>query len=151
LSEKGKHASCSATDQGICQGHALILIPTKTPSPTLVPPTPTPTPIPPTPTPVVSSGTGGGGYGTSVEQQLEQQLFNQINVDRTAQGLRSYAWSSVLAGGAYRHNVIMTTTGCGLLHQCLGEPTPCERFKSEGVTLPACAENIDYSYISAYG
>jgi uncharacterized protein YkwD len=45
----------------------------------------------------------------------------------------------------------MTTTGCGLWHQCPNEPDPCQRFKNEGITLPACAENIDYSYISTYG
>jgi uncharacterized protein YkwD len=85
-----------------------------------------------------------------VEKQLAQQLFGQINIDRAAQGLPSYAWNDTLASGAYQHNIVMTTTGCGLLHQCPNEPTPCERFKSEGITLPACAENIDYSYISAY-
>jgi len=152
LSEKGKYLPCPSTEQEMCQGRALVQsLPTKTPSPTPIPPTPTPTPIPPpTPTPVVSSGTGNGGYGSSAEKQLEQQLFNQINIDRAAQGLPPYAWNSILAGGAYQHNIVMTTTGCGLLHQCPGEPTPCERFKSEGITLPACAENIDYSYISSY-
>lgn len=146
---------CPSADQGKC--HILVhgpgtVIPTPTPSPTPTPaPTPTPTQIIPlTPTPAPNSGTGNVGYGTSTEQQLEQQLFNQINIDRAALGLPPYAWNQILASGAYQHNVLMTS-GCGLWHQCTNEPTPCERFKSEGITLPACAENIDYSYISTYG
>ena len=160
LSAQGKRTSCPSTNQRICQGYVVAHsqiqpTPTPTPSPTPTPaPTPSPTPIPqiapPTPTPIANSGTGNGGYGTSMEKQLAQQLFDQINIDRAAQGLPSYAWSDTLASGAYQHNIVMTTTTCGLQHQCPNEPTPCERFKSEGITLPACAENIDYSYISAY-
>jgi uncharacterized protein YkwD len=152
LSAKGKHSftPCPSTDRGTCSVlvHELAT-PTPSPTPTPTPP-PTPTPMPPTPTPTPIIGAGNGGYGTSTEQQLAQQLFNQINIDRAAQGLPPYAWDKVLASGAYQHNLVMTT-GCGLWHQCPNEPTPCQRFKNEGITLPACAENIDYSYISAYG
>jgi uncharacterized protein YkwD len=99
---------------------------------------------------IVTSTPGNGGEGTNVEIQLAQLLFGQINSDRAAQGLPPYAWNAILASGAYQHNIVMTTTGCGLLHQCPNEPTPCQRFQAEGITLPACAENIDYSYISSY-
>ena len=149
LSVKGKRSPTPC--QGLCQGALLVQSHgpgTITPSPT---PTPTSTPIPPpTPTSIVTTEMGNGGEGTSQEIQLAQQLFNQINMDRAALGLPPYAWNAILARGAYQHNIVMTTTGCGLLHQCPNEPTPCERFKAEGITLPACAENIDYSYISAY-
>ena len=153
-SAKDKHSPtpCRPTDQGMC----FVLIQgsgTTRPSPTptqVTPPTPTPTPTQvPMPTPTASTDTGNGGYGTNTEKQLAQQLFNQINIDRAAQGRPPYAWNNILASGAYQHNLLMTS-GCGLWHQCTNEPTPCERFKSEGITLPACAENIDYSYISAY-
>ena len=144
LSAKGKHSPtpCPSTDRGMCY---VLIHGLQTPTPS---PTPTPTTLP-TPTP--SSETGNGGYGTSTEKQLAQQLFNQINVDRATQGRPPYAWNNILASGAYQHNIVMTTTGCGLWHQCPNESTPCQRFKDEGITLPACAENIDYSYISAYG
>jgi uncharacterized protein YkwD len=149
LSAKSKHSPTPC--QGLCQGYLLVqshgpgtITPSPTPTSTPIPP-PTPTPISITPT-----GIGNGGQGTSQEIQLAQLLFNQINSDRATQGLPPYAWNSILAGGAYQHNIVMTTTGCGLLHQCPNEPTPCQRFKSEGITLPACAENIDYSYISSY-
>lgn len=152
LSVKGKHSPTPC--QGLCQGYLLVQSHgpgTVTPSPT---PTPTATPVPPTPvptpTPPATTGIGNGGEGTSQEIQLAQLLFNQINSDRAAQGLPPYTWNAILASGAYQHNIVMTTTGCGLLHQCPNEPTPCERFKTEGITLPACAENIDYSYISSY-
>jgi uncharacterized protein YkwD len=65
-----------------------------------------------------TSGTGNGGGNTDAENQLAQQLFNQINSDRATQGLPAYTWSNTLAKGAYQHNVTMTTTGCGLAHQC---------------------------------
>ena len=123
LLANSKHSPCPSTDQGICQSHVLVQtqvpLTTTLPSPTptqVTPPTPTPTPMP-TPMPTVNSGTGNVNGGTNMEKQLAQQLFDQINIDRAAQGLPSYAWSNTLAGGAYRHNVVMTTTGCGLLHQ----------------------------------
>ena len=154
-SAQGKHSPCPSTAQGTCQSYTMIQSQgLGTPSPTqITPPTPSPKPTqppPPTPIPATNSGTVNKAGGTNTEKQLAQQLFSQINVDRAAQGLPPYAWSNILAGGAYQHNIVMTTTGCGLLHQCPNEPTPCQRFKSEGITLPACAENIDYSYISAY-
>jgi len=149
LSAQGKHSptSCPSTDQGMC--YALLQSQAST---TASPPTPTAqiTPPTPTPTPTTKNGAGNRDEGSSTEKQLAQQLFSQINSDRAAQGLPAYAWNDTLASGAYQHNVVMTTTGCGLLHQCPNEPTPCQRFKNEGITLPACAENIDYSYISAY-
>lgn len=149
LSATDKHLPCPPTGPGIChalvQSHAAGTAP-PSPTPTQATP-PTPTPMPTTP-PTQTAGNGGGGTG--MEKQLAQQLFYQINIDRAAQGLPAYAWNNILASGAYQHNIVMTTTGCGLLHQCPNEPTPCQRFKSEGITLPACAENIDYSYISAY-
>lgn len=91
------------------------------------------------------NGTGSGGGSTSTENQLAQQLFNQINSDRAAQGLPAYAWNDTLAKGAAQHNVTMATTGCGLAHQCPNEPGPCDRVTNEGVTWQTCGENIGYT------
>jgi uncharacterized protein YkwD len=97
-----------------------------------------------TPPPEIS-GTGNGGGNTDTEKQLAQRLFKQINSDRAAQGLPAYTWNSTLAKGAYQHNVTMTTTGCGLEHQCPNEPDPCQRVTNEGITWMACGENIGYT------
>jgi uncharacterized protein YkwD len=94
---------------------------------------------------VNTSGTASGGGNTSTENQLAQQLFNQINSDRAAQGLPAYTWNDTLAKGAYQHNVTMTTTGCGLAHQCPNEPTLRERMTNEGLIWQACGENIGYT------
>lgn len=39
----------------------------------------------------------------------------------------------------------MTTTGCGLAHQCPNEPDPCQRITNEGLNWTACGENIGYT------
>jgi uncharacterized protein YkwD len=92
-----------------------------------------------------TSGTGNGGGNTSTENQLAQQLFNQINSDRAAQGLPAYSWNDTLAKGAQQHNITMTTTDCGLQHQCPNEPEPCQRVTNEGITWTSCGENIGYT------
>jgi uncharacterized protein YkwD len=144
---KATPSPCLPVKQGICQGY--LLVKSKEPGTVTLPPTPAPTPTPTQPPPT-KSGAANMGYGTSLEKQLALQLFDQINIDRAALGLPSYAWNDTLASVAYQHNIVMATTGCGLMHQCPNEPTPCERFKNGGITLPACAENVDYTYISAY-
>jgi uncharacterized protein YkwD len=100
----------------------------------------------PTPTsPPNTSEKANGGGNTSTEKQLAQQLFQQINSDRAEQGLPAYAWNDTLAKGAHQHNIIMTTTGCGLEHQCPNEPDPCQRVTNEGISWTACGENIGYT------
>ena len=101
--------------------------------------------LPVSTSPPDTSGTGKGGGNTDTENQLAQRLFNQINSDRAAEGLPAYTWNDTLAKGAYQHNVTMTTTGCGLEHQCPNEPEPCQRVTNEGVTWTACGENIGYT------
>jgi uncharacterized protein YkwD len=92
-----------------------------------------------------TSPTGNGGGNTDTENKLAQQLFNQINSDRATQGLPAYTWNNTLAKGANQHNVTMTTTGCGLEHQCPNEPDPCQRVTNEGVRWMTCGENIGYT------
>ena len=120
----------------------------QTAPPTIPTPTPQTPPQTPTPPPSNAGGTGnnsGSTGSTNTENQLAQQLFNQINSDRAAQGLPAYSWNATLARGAYQHNVTMTTTGCGLAHQCPNEPAPCQRITNEGITWMACGENIGYT------
>ncbi len=83
--------------------------------------------------------------GTSLTEQLEQQLFALINQDRAAQGLYAYMLNSTLSSGARQHSIRMATTGCGMSHQCPGEPDPCQRETDEGITWMSCGENIGYT------
>lgn len=114
---------------------AVPALPTPTATPTSVPtarPTSPPTSSPPPP----SSGLTG---------QLEQQLFALINQERAAEGLSAYVLNGTLSAGARQHSVRMATSGCGLSHQCSGEPSPCQRVTNEGITWTSCGENVAYS------
>jgi uncharacterized protein YkwD len=88
---------------------------------------------------------------TSVSGQLAQQLFALINRDRAAQGVYLYVLSSTLSAGARAHSVKMS--GCGLSHQCPGEPSPCQRLTNEGISWTICGENVGYTspYPTAWG
>ncbi|MGH2479521.1 MAG: CAP domain-containing protein [Ktedonobacteraceae bacterium] len=112
-------------------------------------PSPTPTPVPTTP-PVVShptappTSTNPPPGWSSAEGQLQQQLFQQINQDRAAQGLYSYTLNSTMSNGARQHDVTMSGS-CGMQHQCPVEPDPCQRVSSEGISWTSCGENIGYT------
>jgi uncharacterized protein YkwD len=145
-------ASCGPVSQN--QQRARVSIATPTPTTTAsnssaslnVPAQPVPTrTATPTPRPsnnhAVPAQTGGSAGSGS---QLEQQLFHLINQDRAAQGLYPYTLNSTLSNGARQHSQTMAD-GCGLQHQCPGEPDPCQRVTDEGVSWTSCGENIGYS------
>jgi uncharacterized protein YkwD len=107
--------------------------PTVSPSPTRA--TVPPTSVPATPT---SSGASSGTL------QLAQKLFQQINSDRAAEGLSPYTWDDKIAAVSTTHSKTMGQ-GCGLSHQCSGEPAPCDRLTNAGVSWMACGENAGYT------
>jgi uncharacterized protein YkwD len=74
---------------------------------------------------------------------LEQQMFTLINNDRAARGRPALTWNATLATGARKHSQLMTS-GCGLQHQCPGEPSPGMRITNEGVHWTSWGENIGY-------
>lgn len=74
---------------------------------------------------------------------LEQQMFTLINHDRAVRGRPALTWNATLATGARRHSQLMTS-GCGLQHQCPGEPAPGTRITNEGVHWTSWGENIGY-------
>jgi uncharacterized protein YkwD len=117
-----------------------------------VPSLPTATPTPrPTATRAPTPTSGSNPPATSLSEQLEQQLFALINHDRSVQGLYPYVLNSTLSAGARLHSVKMS--GCGLSHQCPGEPNPCQRVTNEGISWTSCGENVGYTspYPSAWG
>ncbi|HEY3993248.1 MAG TPA: CAP domain-containing protein [Ktedonobacteraceae bacterium] len=116
--------------------------PTATASPTATP-RPKPT-VRPTARPTSSTQGGGTSSGlTSVEKQLQQQLFALINHDRASQSLYAYTLNSTMSGGALLHSKKMAV--CGMSHQCPGEASPCQRVSNEGISWTSCGENVGYT------
>jgi uncharacterized protein YkwD len=85
--------------------------------------------------------TGSQAQGTGEEQQLAQQLFKQINQDRAANNQSPLTWEPRLEKSARQHDLVMAK-GCGLMHQCPGEPDLGTRISQQGVQWQAVGENI---------
>jgi uncharacterized protein YkwD len=70
-----------------------------------------------------------------------QQVLALINQARAQAGLPGYTVSAGLETSAGRHNAVMAA-GCGLSHQCPGEPALGARETAAGVHWTAAGENI---------
>jgi uncharacterized protein YkwD len=70
-----------------------------------------------------------------------QQVFALINQARVQAGLPAYTITSGLTQSASAHNQTMAS-GCGLSHQCPGEPALGDREKAAGVQWTSAGENI---------
>ena len=70
-----------------------------------------------------------------------QQVLALINTARGQAGLAGYTITSGLGSSAGRHNAVMAA-GCGLSHQCPGEPALGARETAAGVHWTAAGENI---------
>jgi uncharacterized protein YkwD len=70
-----------------------------------------------------------------------QQVLALINQARSQAGLAAYTVSSGLDTSAARHTTVMAA-GCGLSHQCPGEPALGARETAAGVAWTAAGENI---------
>jgi uncharacterized protein YkwD len=70
-----------------------------------------------------------------------QQVLALINQARSQAGLAAYTVSSGLDTSAARHTTVMGA-GCGLSHQCPGEPALGARETAAGVHWTAAGENI---------
>ena len=83
-----------------------------------------------------STGTGPSQQGTPADQVLA--LINQA---RSQNGLPALTFSSGLNTSASQHNLLMAQ-GCGLSHQCAGEPAIGDRETAAGVQWTSAGENI---------
>ena len=92
------------------------------------PPTAT---APPTPSSAPAAGLGAAA----------QQVLALINEARAQAGLPAYTVLAGLDTSAARHNAVMAG-GCGLSHQCPGEPALGARETAAGVHWTAAGENI---------
>jgi uncharacterized protein YkwD len=102
-------------------------------------PTPAPTPTPTadmTPSPAASTSSPPGGPGTAATQVLA--LMNQA---RAQAGLPALTDSFALDTSALAHTVVMAA-GCGLSHQCPGEPPLGQRLTTAGAQWTSAGENV---------
>ncbi|HEY2279666.1 MAG TPA: CAP domain-containing protein [Streptosporangiaceae bacterium] len=91
------------------------------------------------PTAMASAPASGGG--TSQQGVPADQVLALINQARTQAGLPALSFSSGLDQSASQHNSTMAS-GCGLSHQCPGEPAIGDRETAAGVHWTAAGENI---------
>jgi uncharacterized protein YkwD len=93
------------------------------------------------PTPVdTPSATQPAAQSASLDAAA-QQVLALINQARAQAGLPAYTVTAGLNTSAGRHNAVMAA-GCGLSHQCPGEPALGARETAAGVHWTAAGENI---------
>lgn len=93
------------------------------------------------PTPAATpAGTQSAAQSGSLDAAA-QQVLALINEARKQAGLPAYTVSVGLNTSAGRHNAVMAD-GCGLSHQCPGEPALGARETAAGVHWTAAGENI---------
>ena len=68
-------------------------------------------------------------------------MLTLINQARAQAGLAALSFSAGLDQSASQHNLLMAE-GCGLSHQCSGEPAIGDRETADGVHWTAAGENI---------
>jgi uncharacterized protein YkwD len=86
--------------------------------------------------PATAAGARSSGPGSAVEQVLRQ-----INNARAQAGLPAYIITAALTSSAESHNLAMAD-GCGLSHQCPGEPPLGDRETDAGVLWSIAGENV---------
>jgi uncharacterized protein YkwD len=100
--------------------------------------TPSPSPASPSARPAQTRPASTPSAGLSA---AAQQVLALINQARSQAGLAAYTVSSGLDTSAARHTAVMAA-GCGLSHQCPGEPALGDRETAAGVHWTAAGENI---------
>lgn len=101
--------------------------------------TPSPSPASPSAMPAKSAPAAAAmAPGLSA---AAQQVLALINQARSQAGLAAYTVSPGLDTSAARHTTVMAA-GCGLSHQCPGEPALGDRETAAGVHWTAAGENI---------
>ena len=91
--------------------------------------------------PASAPATGSSGTSPSQQGTPADQVLALINQARSQNGLPALTYSSGLNTSASQHNLLMAQ-GCGLSHQCPGEPAIGDRETAAGVHWTAAGENI---------
>jgi uncharacterized protein YkwD len=110
--------------------------------PRAVPPATSAAPTPAAPaSSTPAAGQPPAGQSPAGQSAAAQQVLALINQARAQAGLPAYTISSGLDTSAARHTSVMAG-GCGLSHQCPGEPDLGARESAAGVHWTAAGENI---------
>jgi uncharacterized protein YkwD len=112
------------------------------PSPAPTPSSPAPSsPAQPSPAPTPTQSSPPPSPAPAPQGDAAAQVLALINQARAQAGLPAYSLSSGLGTSSARHNAVMAG-GCGLSHQCPGEPPLGPRETNAGVIWTAAGENI---------
>jgi uncharacterized protein YkwD len=93
------------------------------------------------PSPNPSAGAPSGDVPSGQESAADTQVLALINQARAQAGLGPYTVTAGLDSSSAAHNARMAD-GCGLSHQCPGEPALGTRETDAGVNWTAAGENI---------
>jgi uncharacterized protein YkwD len=88
--------------------------------------------------PAVSPAPAGAAAEDSA---ADSQVLGLINQARASAGLPALTLTAGLETSSAKHNLLMAS-GCGLSHQCAGEPAIGDRETTAGVSWTAAGENI---------
>jgi uncharacterized protein YkwD len=93
-----------------------------------------------TPHPAAASATARAA-STALDTPAVRQVLKLINQARARAGLRRYTLTAGLWRSSWGHDILMAH-GCGLSHQCPGEPPLGARETAAGVPWATAGENI---------
>jgi uncharacterized protein YkwD len=139
-------AGCDAAAASACPGNPAYLAIAAPPAVVTVPPrlartspsasasSRSPSPRPTAPSASASPSSAAGGTAAA-------QVLALINQARSAAGLPALTITAGLETSSSQHNLLMAG-GCGLSHQCPGEPPIGQRETDAGVDWTAAGENI---------
>jgi uncharacterized protein YkwD len=150
MNPRATAAGCDAAAASACPGNPAYLAIAAPPAVVTVPPrqartspsasarsaSPRPTAPSASASPSASAGSSTAAGGTAAAQVLA--LINQA---RSAAGLPALTITAGLETSSSQHNLLMAG-GCGLSHQCPGEPPLGQRETDAGVDWTAAGENI---------
>ncbi len=136
-------AGCGASAAGPCAGNPAAIAFAASPAVATVPSSRPPSPRP------AATGTASARPSASVSASLSApqggtaaaQVLALINQARSAARLPALTITSGLQASSSAHNLRMAG-GCGLSHQCPGEPPLGDRETAAGVNWTAAGENI---------
>ena len=133
------HMTLTPTDTNT----AAPLVPPTTPTPSTTSPSTAPATPPPatTSTQVAAPTTTAPTTAPAAPSSPAERVLAVINKARTEKGVRPYRMDPALITSATRHNKVMID-GCGLNHDCSGEPDLGGRLGAVGIWNTWSGENV---------
>jgi len=149
VSPRATAAGCGAAAAGACAGNPAYIAVAAPPTVATVPPrqagtgpSPSASSRSPSPRPTASTAAAAPvGPPAAQGGTAAAQVLALINQARSAAGLPALTITSGLQASSSAHNLRMAD-GCGLSHQCPGEPPVGDRETAAGVGWTAAGENI---------